>query len=93
MAMVVKRPADGRQFRPLNVMDYFQREGLGIQVAFLLPADRAAPSLSQMVEWFGKSLSTSDDHGPKRRRNISSSFGPAGFRSDGCRALQPNSPE
>lgn len=50
MAMVVKRPADGRQFRPLNVMDYFQREGLGIQVAFLLPADRAARSLSQVVE-------------------------------------------
>ena len=34
------RLADGRQFRLLNVLDDFNREGLGIEVDFSLPAER-----------------------------------------------------
>jgi len=35
--------ADGRPIRALNVLDDFNREGLGIEVDFSLPAERARP--------------------------------------------------
>lgn len=38
------RLADGRQFRLLNVLDDFNREGLGIEVDFSLPAERVVRS-------------------------------------------------
>jgi putative transposase len=34
------RAVDGRAFRLLNVLDDFNREGLGIEVDFSLPATR-----------------------------------------------------
>jgi putative transposase len=46
--------ADGRFFRTLNVLDDFNREGLGIEVGFSLPAERVARSLSRIMEWRGK---------------------------------------
>jgi putative transposase len=45
---------DGRQFRLLNVLDDFNREGLGIEVDFSLPAERVIRSLNQIIEWRGK---------------------------------------
>ncbi len=39
------RLADGRQFRLLNVLDNFNREGLGIEVDFSLPAERLVLTL------------------------------------------------
>lgn len=48
------RLKDGRQFRLLNVLDDFNREGLGIEVDFLLPAERVIRSLNQIIEWCGK---------------------------------------
>ena len=36
--------ADGRKFRTLNVLDDFNREGLGIEVDFSLPAVRVVRS-------------------------------------------------
>ena len=39
------RLGDGRQFRLLNVLDDFNREGLGIEVDFSLPAERVIRSL------------------------------------------------
>ncbi len=39
------RLGDGRQFRQLNVLDDFNREGLGIEVNFSLPAERVIRSL------------------------------------------------
>jgi putative transposase len=46
--------ADGRSIRPLNVLDDFNREGLGIEVDFSLPTERAVRSLNQIIEWRGK---------------------------------------
>jgi transposase InsO family protein len=43
--------ADGRSFRALNVLDDFNREGLGIEVDFSLPALRVVRSLNQIIEW------------------------------------------
>lgn len=40
------RLADGRQFRLLNVLDDFNRQGLGIEVDFSLPAERVVRSLN-----------------------------------------------
>ena len=45
--------ADGRKFRTLNVLDDFNREGLGIEVDFSLPAVRVVRSLNQIIEWRG----------------------------------------
>lgn len=42
--------ADGRPFRLLNVLDDFNREGLGIEVGFSLPAERVVRFLNQIIE-------------------------------------------
>lgn len=48
------RLADGRRFRPLNVLDDFNREGPGIEVDFPLPAERVVRSLNRIIEWRGR---------------------------------------
>lgn len=48
------RLGDGRAFRLLNVLDDFNREGLGIEVDFSLPAERVICSLNRIIEWRGK---------------------------------------
>ena len=42
--------SDGRSFRTLNVLDDFNREGLGVEVDFSLPAIRVVRSLNQIIE-------------------------------------------
>ena len=44
----------GRYFRTFNVLDDFNREGLGIEVDLSLPADRVVRALEQIIEWRGK---------------------------------------
>ncbi|TCV71727.1 hypothetical protein EDE11_1561, partial [Methylomonas methanica] len=46
--------ADGRAFRLLNVIDDFNREGLGVEVDFSLPALRVTRTLDRIIEWRGK---------------------------------------
>jgi putative transposase len=43
--------ADGRSFRTLNVLDDFNREGLGIEVDASLPALRVIRTLERIIEW------------------------------------------
>lgn len=57
--------ADGRSFRLLNVIDDFNREGLGIEVDFSLPALRVIRSLEQIIEWRGKPDAIRCDNGPE----------------------------
>ncbi|OBQ46467.1 hypothetical protein SP90_12240 [Halodesulfovibrio spirochaetisodalis] len=57
--------ADGRSFRLLNVIDDFNREGLGIEIDFSLPAERVIRSLNQVIEWRGKPQSIRCDNGPE----------------------------
>ena len=54
MDFMADRPGDGRAFRLLNVLDAFNREGLGIEVDFSLPAERVIRSLDPFV---GKTVS------------------------------------
>ena len=44
---------DGRCIRLLNVIDDFNREGLGIEIDFSLPAERVILSLENIIEWRG----------------------------------------
>lgn len=41
---------DGRQFRLLNALDDFNREGLGIVIDFSLRAERVVRALNQIIE-------------------------------------------
>ena len=59
------RVIDGRAFRLLNVLDDFNREGLGIEVDFSLPAERVIRSLNRIIEWRGKPETIRVDNGPE----------------------------
>lgn len=65
MDFMADRLADGRQFRLLNVLDDFNREGLGIEVDFSLPAKRVVRALNQIIEWRGKPTAIRVDNGPE----------------------------
>lgn len=45
--------ADGRSIRLFNVIDDYNREGLGIEVDFSLPSERVIRSLDRIIEWRG----------------------------------------
>jgi len=49
----------------LNVLDDFNREGLGIEVDFSLPAMRVVRSLNRIIEWRGKPATIRVDNGPE----------------------------
>ncbi|MBO9981199.1 IS3 family transposase, partial [Xanthomonas phaseoli pv. dieffenbachiae] len=57
--------ADGRSFRLFNVLDDFNREGLGIEVDLSLPSARVIRSLEQIIEWRGKPAVIRCDNGPE----------------------------
>jgi len=56
---------DGRSFRLFNVIDDFNREGLGIEADFSLPSERVIRSLEQIIEWRGKPQAIRCDNGPE----------------------------
>ena len=57
--------ADGRCYRLFNVIDDFNREGLGIEVDFALPAERVIRALDQIIEWRGQPAAIRCDNGPE----------------------------
>jgi len=57
--------SDGRTFRLFNVLDDFNREGLGIEADFSLPAIRVIRALDQIIEWRGKPGRLRCDNGPE----------------------------
>lgn len=56
---------DGRSVRLFNVLDDYNREGLGIEVDFSLPAPRVIRALDRIIEWRGKPQSIRCDNGPE----------------------------
>ena len=62
---------NGRCFRVLNVIDDFNREALGMEIDFSLPAERLIRSLKQIIEWRGKPKVIRCDNGPE---NISAAL-------------------
>jgi transposase InsO family protein len=59
------RLEDGRAIRLLNVIDDFNREGLGIEVDFSLPAERVVRTLDKIIEWRGQPRVIRCDNGPE----------------------------
>lgn len=57
--------SDGRSFRLFNVIDDFNREGLGIEVDLSLPSGRVIRSLEQIIQWRGKPQAIRCDNGPE----------------------------
>lgn len=56
---------DGRCVRLLNILDDFNREALGIEIDFSLPALRLIRAMSQIIEWRGKPNTVRCDNGPE----------------------------
>lgn len=57
--------SDGRSFRLFNVLDDFNREGLGIEADLSLPAARVIRSLERIIQWRGKPGAIRCDNGPE----------------------------
>jgi len=55
--------ANGTAFRTFNVLDDYNREGLGIEVDFGLPASRIIRALEHIIEWRGKPRVIRSDNG------------------------------
>ena len=56
---------DSRKLRTFNVLDDYNREGLGIEVDLSLPSARVFRSLEQIIEWRGKPAAIRCDNGPE----------------------------
>ena len=56
---------NGRSFRLFNVLDDYNREGLGIEVDFSLPSARVIRSLERIMEWRGAPKVLRCDNGPE----------------------------
>ena len=65
MDFMADQLSSGRAFRTFNVLDDFNREGLGIEVDLSLPAARVVRSLEQIIEWRGKPAALRCDNGPE----------------------------
>lgn len=76
MDFMADQLADGRSFRTLNVIDDFNREGLGIEVDFSLPAERVVRSLNRIIEWRGKPDIIRVDNGARLQRKAARTDGP-----------------
>ena len=55
----------GKTLRTFNVMDDYNREGLGIEVDLSLPSARVVRALDQVIEWRGKPAALRCDSGPE----------------------------
>jgi len=56
---------DGRTLRTFNVLDDYNREGLGIEVDLSLPSGRVIRALERIIEWRGAPSALRMDNGPE----------------------------
>lgn len=83
--------ADGRSFRLFNVLDDFNREGLGIEVDLSLPAARVIRALEQIIEWRGQPEVIRCDNGPEYVSHVLLSW--AEQRHIRIEHIQPGQPQ
>ena len=65
MDFMADQLVSGRAFRTFNVLDDFNREGLGIEVDLSLPSERVIRALERIIEWRGKPKMLRCDNGPE----------------------------
>ena len=65
MDFMADKLSSGKSFRTFNVIDDFNREGLGIEVDTSLPAARIVRSLENIIQWRGKPKMIRCDNGPE----------------------------
>lgn len=91
MDFMSDRLDSGRSFRTFNVIDDYNREGLGIEVDISLPAERVKRSLDQIIEWRGKPKALRCDNGPE---NISQTLADWAEANDiSLIFIQPGNPQ
>ena len=56
---------DGRTFRLFNVIDDYNKEAIGMEADFSLPAEMVIRELKQMTSWRGKPQVIRCDNGPE----------------------------
>lgn len=56
---------DGRRFRTLNVLDDHNRQLLGVEIDFSLPASRVVQVLTRLVECYSRPAQLRTDNGPE----------------------------
>ena len=83
--------ADSRSFRLFNVIDDYNREGLGIEVDLSLPSERVIRSLERIIEWRGKPDSIRCDNGPEYISGALTTW--AEQRGIEIRYIQPGKPQ
>jgi putative transposase len=83
--------ADTRSFRLFNVLDDFNREGLGIEADFSLPAERVIRSLDRIIEWRGPPKEIRLDNGPEYISHKLKDW--AERRGIALRHIQPGKPQ
>jgi putative transposase len=83
--------SDGRSIRLFNVIDDFNREGLGIEVDFSLPSERVTRALDQIIEWRGQPQVIRCDNGPEYISNVTLEWAKA--RSIRIEHIQPGNPQ
>jgi len=91
MDFMADQLADGRTFRTLNVLDDFNREGLGIEVDFSLPAARVVRTLDQIIEWRGRPAAIRVDNGPEYVSGTLMTW--AGKQGIAIQFIQPGKPQ
>lgn len=91
MDFMADQLADGRSFRTLNVLDDFNREGLGIEVDFSLPAERVVRTLDRIIEWRGRPEAIRVDNGPEYISGTLQAW--ASRRGVVIRYIQPGKPQ
>jgi transposase InsO family protein len=81
----------GRNYRLFNVIDDYNREGLGIEFDLLLPSSPVARALGQIIEWRGKPRAIRCDNGPEYISQMLADWAEdRGIRLD---FIQPGNPE
>ena len=82
---------NGRCIRLLNVIDDFNREGLGIEIDFSLPSERVIRTLENIIEWRGCPREIRCDNGPEYVSGIFQAW--AAKRGIHIRYIQPGKPQ
>ena len=82
---------DGRSFRLFNVIDDFNREALGIEIDFSLPAERVIRALEQIIEWRGRPAVLRCDNGPENISGVVQNW--AARRQIRMEYIQPGKPQ